>query len=136
MRKVNESTFNRSRKMRGAFKPTLIILVILIFVVSLFFGAIGSFNDHEYVITVTDKDRIYTGSEDDRESKYLVFGDAEDGSSLVFENTDSVLRLKWNSSNVQGTLKVGNTYKVTVVGYRVPFLSMYENIIKVEEVSN
>ena len=124
------------RTSKSLFRPTLIVLVVLIFVISVLVGSISSFNDHEYIITITDKDRIYTGSGDDRESKYLVFGDGEDGSSLVFENTDNMMRLKWNSSNVQGTLKEGHTYKVTVVGYRVPFLSMYENIIKVEEVSN
>jgi hypothetical protein len=33
-------------------------------------------------------------------------------------------------------LKIGGTYTVTVVGYRIPFLSMYQNIIEVEEIDN
>ena len=110
------------------------IMIAVILVLSIGYEAIFSFNDTEYTITVTDKERIYEGSGDTSSSKYLVFGDDDNGNSLVFENTDCFIRGKWNSSNIQGQLKEGNTYKVTVVGYRVSFFSMYQNIIKIEEV--
>ena len=110
------------------------IMVSVILVLSIGYEAIFSFNDTDYTITVTDKERIYEGSRDTSSSKYLVFGDDDNGNSLVFENTDCFIRGKWNSSNIQGQLKEGNTYKVTVVGYRVPFFSMYQNIIKIEEI--
>jgi len=92
-----------------------------------------SFNDTNYTVTITDKERIVEHSGDSISSKYLVFADGENGESYVLENTDCFIRGKWNSSNIQGQLKEGNTYTVTVVGYRVPFLSMYQNIIKVEK---
>ena len=112
-----------------------VAVMIAIMLVSLIAQeAIFNFNDTEYTITVTDKERIYKGSGDTSSSKYLVFGDDANGDSLVFENTDCFIRGKWNSSNIQGQLKVGNTYKITVIGYRVPFLSWYQNIIKIEEV--
>ena len=110
------------------------IMIAVILVLSIGYEAIFSFNDTEYTITVTDKERIYEGSGDTSSSKYLVFGDDDNGNSLVFENTDCFIRGKWNSSNIQGQLKEGNTYKVTVVGYRVSFFSMYQNIIKTEEI--
>ena len=110
------------------------IMIVVILVLSIGYEAIFSFNDTEYTITVTDKERIYKGSGDTSSSKYIVFGDDGNGNSLVFENTDCFIRGKWNSSNIQGQLKEGNTYKVTVVGYRVSFFSMYQNIIKIEEV--
>ena len=109
------------------------IMVSVILVLSIGYEAIFSFNDTEYTITVTDKERIYEGSGDTSSSKYLVFGDDDSGNSLVFENTDCFIRGKWNSSNIQGQLKKGNTYKITVIGYRVSFFSMYQNIIKIEE---
>ena len=112
----------------------VVIMIAVILVLSIGYEAIFSFNDTEYTITVTDKERIYEGSGDTSSSKYLVFGDDDNGNSLVFENTDCFIRGKWNSSNIQGQLKEGNTYKVTVVGYRVSFFSMYQNIIKIEEV--
>ena len=112
----------------------VVIMIAVILVLSIGYEAIFSFNDTEYTITVTDKERIYEGSGDTSSSKYLVFGDDDNGNSLVFENTDCFIRGKWNSSNIQGQLKEGNTYKVTVVGSRVSFFSMYQNIIKIEEI--
>lgn len=122
----------RRKKNTKTFFVAIMIAVIL--ALSIGYEAIFSFNDTEYTITVTDKERIYKGSGDTSSSKYLVFGDDDNGNSLVFENTDCFIRGKWNSSNIQGQLKEGNTYKVTVVGYRVSFFSMYQNIIKIEEV--
>lgn len=122
----------RRKKNTKTFFVAIMIAVIL--VLSIGYEAIFSFNDTEYTITVTDKERIYEGSGDTSSSKYLVFGDDDNGNSLVFENTDCFIRGKWNSSNIQGQLKEGSTYKVTVVGYRVSFFSMYQNIIKIEEI--
>lgn len=117
----------------------IIITILIISVFSILIEVMFSFNDTEYTVTVTDKDRITESSKDsdgnsETSSKYLVFADDENGNSLVFENTDCFIRLKFNSSNLQGKLKEGHTYKITVIGYRVPFFSRYQNIIKVEEV--
>lgn len=112
----------------------IIITILVISVFSILIEVMFSFNDTEYIITVTDKERVTEGSKDRISSKYLVFADDENGNSLVFENTDCFIRGKSNSSNIQGQLKVGNTYKVTVIGYRIPYFSCYQNIIKVEKV--
>lgn len=80
-------------------------------------------------IVVVDKDRITTGSGDSMSSKYLIFTETE-----TFENTDSLTRWKFNSSDIQGKLLVGNAYQVEVYGYRIPFLSQYRNIVDVETV--
>ena len=123
---------NIRKKNTRTFFVVIMIAIILVLLIGQ--EVIFRFNDTDYTITVTDKERIYTGSGNSSSSKYLVFGDNDNGNSLVFENTDCFIRGKWNSSNIQGQLKVGNTYKVTVVGYRVAFFSMYQNIIKIEEV--
>lgn len=120
--------------MKRKFKsPKLLMLglFVLFIVVSLVLTVPFSFNDHKYIITVTDKERI---NKDD-ESKYLIFGDSDAEEDLIFENTDTLLRGKFNSSNIYSKLKVGNTYEITVVGYRIPLISCYENIIKVNEVN-
>lgn len=106
-------------------------VIIIIFVLV---SMVGTFNDKEYTITVTDKERIVDTDGETITSKYLIFGEDEDGNVLVFRNSDEPIRGKWNSSTVQGSLKVGKTYTVVVVGYRIPFLSCYENIIDFEEV--
>lgn len=104
------------------------IIIIVVLAIAVIVSVFTSFNDTEYIVTVTDKERVVSGES----SSYLVFTEDEQGNVMVFENTDNIFRGKWDSSNIQGQLKVGNTYKVVVVGYRVPFLSMYQNIIEIE----
>lgn len=107
-----------------------IVFAIIIFVPVIGINIVSAINDHEYTVTVTDKDRIVNGGS----SKYLVYTEDMHGNTIVFENVDSNIRFKYNSSDIQGQLKIGHTYRLTVVGYRIPFLSMYENIIKIQEV--
>jgi hypothetical protein len=81
---------------------------------------------HEHVIAkVTDKDRqVKSDGDGGVNSKYIVFTDKE-----VFENTDSLLRGKFNSSDVQGKLQRGCTYDFEVYGFRNHFFSVYRNIV-------
>lgn len=126
------------RKIKKSNLGTIVIIVAFIALV-VFGEMFFSFNDTEYTVTITDKERMAESSKDSdgkykTESKYLVFADDENGEPIVFENTDCLVRFKFNSSNIQGQLKEGHIYKITVIGYRVPFLSWYQNIIKVEEI--
>ncbi len=74
-------------------------------------------------VTVTDKERVVTRDN----SYYRVFTETE-----VLKNADNIFFFKFNSSDVQGRLRAGETYTVKVNGLRVPFLSMYRNILAVE----
>ena len=103
-----------------------VVTIVMYWIVSF----TASFNDHTKIITVTDKERVNTSSY----SKYLIMGEDENGETLVLENTDNTIRFKFNSSDIYAALKEGETYEVEVIGYRVPFLSMYENIISYKEV--
>jgi len=80
---------------------------------------------HEEVITVSDKERVCSANTHD--CKYLVF--TENG---TYENTDTLLAFKFNSSDIQGQLKPGETYTVDVWGFRQPILSWYPNILEVK----
>lgn len=77
-------------------------------------------------IKVNGKERITTGSGKDISSKYVIYTDKE-----VFENTDDLILGKFESSDFQNKLKIDSTYQVTVVGWRVPILSMHRNVIKI-----
>lgn len=108
-------------------KRALIVAIVLILVAAAF--VLPPLLTSEIVtITVTDKERVMQGSGEDASSKYLVFTDTE-----VFENTDCLVLGKFNSSDVYGQFKVGETYQVLVYGWRVPFLSWYRNIVRVVE---
>ena len=75
-------------------------------------------------VVVQDKERIVTGTGAAQESKYLIFTDRE-----TFENTDSWLAMKFNSSDLYGSIKEGSTCDLSVTGLRVPILSWYRNIL-------
>lgn len=77
-------------------------------------------------ITVKDKERICSGSNVQITCKYLVY--TTEG---VYENTDDFWQWKFNSSDIYNDLEEGYTYQVVVNGFRVPFLSMYKNILEV-----
>jgi len=87
-------------------------------------------NINTYTVTVTGKE--VKNSED--ESKYLIFTEDQNEVPRVFEDTDSILRWKFNSSDVYAQLKEGKKYKIDTYGIRFAPLSMYENIYDVKEV--
>lgn len=78
----------------------------------------------EVDFTVKDKERICSGGESGT-CKYLVYTD-----NGVYQNTDSLWYFKFNSSDIYGALDAGTTYRASVYGFRVPFLSWYKNIIE------
>jgi len=83
------------------------------------------------VITVKEKDRITTGSSQDLDSKFVIYSNNE-----VLENTDSWLFLKFNSADLQNEIQPKTQYQAKVVGWRIPFLSSYRNVIEVTKVTS
>lgn len=78
-------------------------------------------------VVVRDKGHITTGSGESISGKYLVYCESE-----TFENEDSLLWWKYNSSDIQGRLERGSSYRVYVCGIRIPFFSTYRNIVQIE----
>ena len=74
-------------------------------------------------VTVTGKERVTSGDS----SKYLIFTEGE-----TFENTDFLFVGKFNSSDIYGKIKEGETYTFAVGGLRIPILSSYRNIHEVD----
>lgn len=80
-------------------------------------------NHHFITLTVNKSERVV--DQDGKGSRYLIFTDKG-----VFENSDSLLNNKWNSSDLYNDIKVGKTYTCDLVGFRNGFFSTYENIIR------
>lgn len=72
---------------------------------------------------VEKSERVCDGGKDGA-CRYLVFTDKG-----VLQNSDTILRGKFNSSDVYAAIKVGRSYDFTAVGFRVPLFSMYPNIL-------
>ncbi len=114
-----------SNKSLGCLTAIALVIIAVIMVPVLNFS-----NDHTYTVTITDKERVTTQfTEGNIDSKYLIYGEDENGKTYVFEDTDTLFRGKFNSSDVYGALKEGETYELTVIGFRVHILNWYENII-------
>ena len=106
----------------------IIFGVIGIFLLMIGVQAVKYSTITDVVVTVTEKERIVESNGKHTTSKYLVFTENE-----VFENVDDMIPFfKFNSSDIQGKLHVGETYKLTVWGWRINFLSWYRNILNVQ----
>ena len=107
-------------------------LVCIALVILLILGTwiVPLFVRNTYTVEVTGKERIYTSNENASSSYYLVFAKELDGDVKVFKNSDELLLGKFGSSNIQAGMEIGGTYDVDVYGFRVPFLSWYENIVR------
>ncbi len=77
--------------------------------------------------TVKKTEAVVTGSGSSTKRIYLVFTDKE-----TLCNKDSLMYLKFNSSDIYGEIQPGATYRFNVYGWRIPFLSMYRNIISAD----
>lgn len=112
------------------------IILSAIFIIG-YYGTmiVKSTNRQEYTVTVTDKMRVTYNYLFWTEHKYLVFTEDENGVIQVFENTDAPLYGKYNSSDYYAKIKTGETYTFKTAGYRLPYMSIYRNIIGVSETS-
>ena len=105
-----------------------IVIAILIVAVPCF---ISYYSEKTYTATVTDKDiKNYDSS-----SKFLVFTKTENGETKVFSVEDTLIKGRWNSADDYAEIEVGETYTFTVIGWRIPFFSEYENIIDFQKIT-
>jgi len=103
--------------------------LILALTILLTFSACSK--DGEVPLSVNDK-IVKTQSNGDGgvSSKYLIFT-----GNGTYEITDSIFNWNFHASDTYGNIKKGSCYKATIdyLSWRVPFLSMYENILEAEE---
>lgn len=68
--------------------------------------------------------------------EFYIVGENKKGEKEVFKNTDSFAFFKFDSADMQQQVNLGSTYKLDVNWMRVPFFSMYRNVLDVELVSH
>lgn len=85
--------------------------------------------------TVDSKESRVITQGDSRVSKFFVYG--TDGE--VFLNEDVWVNFggpsKFDSASVQAKFKAGRTYEVETIGWRIPFLSIFPNIVSAKDVT-
>ena len=110
---------NRNKKIVEVIFTIMVILITIGFCKSYY-------STKTYTVIVTDKNIKNARNT----SQYLVFTKLESGETKTFAISDNLIKWRWNSSDVYAEIEVGKTYQLEVIGWRVPILSRYENIIK------
>ena len=108
-------------KFEGFFIGGVILVII-------FLAFMYANSGNSYEITVTEK----VVKHSNESSNYLIFAELENGEVRVFKNSDSFIVGKFDSSNMYAKIKIGQKYKIKTLGWRIPFLSAYENIVELE----
>lgn len=108
----------------------VIVFAIIMILIMIVYNVIRLNTSEIITIRVTGTERITETSGQGKDlnvtSKYLVFTENE-----TFENTDETFLGKWNSSDFQGKFAKDSTYKVKVIGWRIPITSTYRNIVEI-----
>jgi len=113
----------RMKRQRNWMVGVVVTFIVACIAVGILYS-ITAFNHTRSVhVLVQDKERVCDAQ---RSCKYLIFTDKG-----TFENTDSLLRGKFDSSDVYGRIQKGQQYDFTAQGFRQPVFSMYPNIIEV-----
>jgi hypothetical protein len=100
----------------------LAVLIIPMATISL----IKNLQTSQTTFKVTGKERVA----ENKSGKYLIFTD-----KTTFAVEDTWIHWRWDSSDFYGKIQIGKTYDAKVQGWRVPFMSWYQNLITVTEVS-
>ena len=118
------------RKSHFTFSPVPIFVAIVI-VCCVGFGAIkvvGLFHTTDYsACKIEDKDRT-TNSDGQSDARIYT-------SCGVFKVEDVWTRGQFNSADLYASIKRGQTYDLTTIGFRIPVLSMFPSVIDAKVVS-
>ena len=91
------------------------------------FGIVSATHVETRTCHVTDKDRA---AGRDGHSDMRVYTD----DCGVLHVGDSLLSWHFNSADTYESIEPGHTYRVTTRGFRIPFLSMFPNVVDAQEV--
>lgn len=117
-------------KKKGFTLIDIIVVIAMITVLGIILSPalLKVLNERTVTTTVTDKG-IKRSTGENASDKYLIYTD--DG---TYEITDSLLKWRWNSSDLYGAIEIGETYELTVAGFRIPLLSFYPNVYEARKI--
>ncbi|WP_431819243.1 DUF1523 family protein (plasmid) [Bacillus thuringiensis] len=125
---MNRKARNRIRRGLIVFGVIAFILIICVSCASVRTSVNNEETREPIVGTVVDK---YTKRHEDTDKFFVVIED-ENGETHVLENTDGLIVGKWNSADVQASLKKGKKYEIMTFGWRNNVMSWYPNITEVK----
>jgi len=111
-----------------AFSKLIFGAVILTFIGGAIYGISGYWNKEAVTAQVTDKERIVQTTDGNSNSYYLIYTDKG-----TYKLEDDLFYGNFRSSDWYGQIKRDSTYTFDLVGYRIGFLSTYQNIVKFQK---
>lgn len=104
------------------------VILTIVATIVLAFTVFAYYDSAEYnTITIDDKWIKYQGGKD----RYHV----SDMSANVYSIEDSVLFFTFDASNRYAKVDIGGTYYIKTVGWRIPSMSQYQNIIEITDMA-
>lgn len=104
-----------------------VIILVALSVVTIIINSTFYIGNKQEKIVVIKKLEIKPYKDD---SKYLVFTE----NNGIFEITDSIIYMRFDSSDMFNKFEIGRKYKITTYGKRVRLFSIYKNILKAEKI--
>lgn len=103
------------------------VVFVIAFIIGLFVTPVVVQYNHkqEFEGTITDK---YNKRDGDKDKFFVVLDN-----KTVLKNQDLLFKGRFDSADVQATLKTGDKVKAKTIGYRVHFLNMYPNIYEINK---
>jgi len=101
----------------------IILIVIVVIAISIGYHFFYATSNGTETITIKEKWVKYHGND----AKYLVSSTVGE----VYQITDSLIYLRFNSSDLYAYLEPGMTCQIKYQGFRFGFMSDYKNIIEV-----
>jgi hypothetical protein len=107
-----------------------VVICLVIVILGIWFIGWAIYIEYQNPQTITCEVKDKWVKTYDRGSAYLVKCD-----NTVYKISDLLFKGKFNSSDIYAALETGKKYEIKTTGYRIKFLSNYQNINKYKEVN-
>lgn len=121
MRKNNFYKFQSSKHLRSKIITIIIIVIVIWFAITI----LPHFFRNTYVVTIASKQ---IKSQNNKDIRYIIYTQMEDGTIRAFKNDNSILEFKFNSEDLYRGLMIRRKYEIKTYGFRIIPLASYENI--------
>lgn len=119
--RFRRATGRQRRSGDREFLAAVAVVVVLI-VGFVGFALFSSLHETTRSCTVESKDRV--AGQDGKSQMRVYTSDCG-----VFQVSDSLLKMTWNSADRYAALQAGQRYELTTVGFRIPVASTFPNVI-------
>jgi DNA-binding transcriptional regulator WhiA len=126
---VKHNIFYRSiKKLKSSLKFILPFIILASIIITLF----PHFFRNTYTVTISNRQIKTHGNK----KTYIIYAQLEDGSIKAFKDKNSLVEFKFNSEDIYRGLQIYRKYEIKTYGFRITFLSCYENIVNVKKLKD